>query len=220
MCCLRERIWKGDASVADVEELENFGRVRKLCSEPRCRGGSHADAKEKNSCSLSQTVQSSLQEDQVFPDIRFKSGSPITRKKSTTMVFEKKRTGLNRQTDKRMTPKLEVISGGCVGTIFIVITFQPRGKLYVPNEESFSTPFTHVDVVRWTPNTRNIPHACTLEKHESAGKSIFKKKKKIMKISLLRKGINSLSHYNLVHKVFPIPEAMQIPDAKAAVDKG
>ena len=30
---------------------------------------------------------------------------------------------------------------------------------------------------------------------------------------------NSLQHYNLVHKLIPMPQAMQIPAAKAAVDK-
>ena len=33
------------------------------------------------------------------------------------------------------------------------------------------------------------------------------------------KGVNSLSHYNLVHKFIPMPEALKIPDAKAAVEK-
>ena len=33
------------------------------------------------------------------------------------------------------------------------------------------------------------------------------------------KGINSLNHYNLVHKFIPVPEAMKIPGAKVAVDK-
>ena len=33
------------------------------------------------------------------------------------------------------------------------------------------------------------------------------------------KGDNSLQHYNLVHKFIPVPQAIKIPDAKAAVDK-
>ena len=33
------------------------------------------------------------------------------------------------------------------------------------------------------------------------------------------KGENSLQHYNLVHKFIPMPQAMIIPAAKAAVDK-
>ena len=33
------------------------------------------------------------------------------------------------------------------------------------------------------------------------------------------KGENSLQHYNLVHKYLPMPQAMKIPAAKAAVEK-
>ena len=33
------------------------------------------------------------------------------------------------------------------------------------------------------------------------------------------KGMTSLSHHNLVHKLIPMLEAMKIPDAKAAVEK-
>ena len=33
------------------------------------------------------------------------------------------------------------------------------------------------------------------------------------------KGQNSLQHYILVHKFIPMPQAMKIPAAKAAVDK-
>ena len=33
------------------------------------------------------------------------------------------------------------------------------------------------------------------------------------------RGMNSLSHYNLVHIFIPMPEAMKIQDEKAAVEK-
>ena len=33
------------------------------------------------------------------------------------------------------------------------------------------------------------------------------------------KGDNSLQHYNLVHKFIPMPQAVKIPEEKAAVDK-
>ena len=33
------------------------------------------------------------------------------------------------------------------------------------------------------------------------------------------KGTNSLGHYNLVHKFIHMPQAMRIPDEKAAVEK-
>ena len=36
---------------------------------------------------------------------------------------------------------------------------------------------------------------------------------------IARKGENSLQHYNLVHKFIPMPQAMKILAAKAAVDK-
>ena len=38
-------------------------------------------------------------------------------------------------------------------------------------------------------------------------------------IKIAGKGENSLQHYNLVHKFIPMPQAMKIPAAKAAVDK-
>ena len=41
----------------------------------------------------------------------------------------------------------------------------------------------------------------------------------ITKTILQGKGENSLQHYNLVHKFIPMPQAMKIPAAKAAVDK-
>ena len=33
------------------------------------------------------------------------------------------------------------------------------------------------------------------------------------------KGTNSLSHYNVAHKFIPMPQALSIPEAKAAVEK-
>ena len=42
----------------------------------------------------------------------------------------------------------------------------------------------------------------------------------IMKTMLQEKErIHSLQHYNLVHKFIPMPQAMKIPAAKAAMDK-
>ena len=33
------------------------------------------------------------------------------------------------------------------------------------------------------------------------------------------KWFTSMTHYSLVHKFIPVPQAMKIPDAKAAVEK-
>ena len=49
--------------------------------------------------------------------------------------------------------------------------------------------------------------ACTLEASEST------------RLRIAGKGDNSLQHENLVHKFIPMPQAMKIPAAKAAVDK-
>ena len=38
------------------------------------------------------------------------------------------------------------------------------------------------------------------------------------KLMIAGKGINSLSHNNLVHNFVLLPQAMKIPDAKAAVE--
>ena len=43
--------------------------------------------------------------------------------------------------------------------------------------------------------------------------------RKIMKITSAGKRYNSMTHHNLVHKFIPVPQAMKIPDAKAAVGK-
>ena len=50
-------------------------------------------------------------------------------------------------------------------------------------------------------------------------KGITRVHKTTSRIFTVRKGCNSMTHYNLVHKVIPMPQAMKIPDAKAAVDK-
>ena len=38
-------------------------------------------------------------------------------------------------------------------------------------------------------------------------------------VHIAAEGVNSMNHYNLVHKFIPMQTAMKIPDAKAAVEK-
>ena len=40
-----------------------------------------------------------------------------------------------------------------------------------------------------------------------------------MKSAFAGKGFTSMTQYNLVHKCFPMTQAMNIPDAEAAMDK-
>ena len=54
---------------------------------------------------------------------------------------------------------------------------------------------------------------------ESTGQRIESVTKRIHEEHIAGKGQNSVLHHNLVHKFIPMPQAMKIPDAKAAVDK-
>ena len=57
------------------------------------------------------------------------------------------------------------------------------------------------------PMISNQKFACILEASESTRGPYCKKRD------------NSLQHYNLIHKLIPVPQTMKIPKAKAAVDK-
>ena len=61
--------------------------------------------------------------------------------------------------------------------------------------------------------------ACILEASESTRMRMEESPPKYHEDHIAGKGDNSLQHYNLVHKFIPVPQAMKIPAAKAAVDK-
>ena len=61
--------------------------------------------------------------------------------------------------------------------------------------------------------------ACILEANESTRMRIGNSELSNHEDHIAGKGENSLQHYNLVHKFIPMPQAMKIPAAKAAVDK-
>ena len=60
---------------------------------------------------------------------------------------------------------------------------------------------------------------CILEADESTRMRMGNSIQHHHKDHIAGKGENSLQHYNLVHKFIPMPQAMKIPAAKAAVDK-
>ena len=62
-------------------------------------------------------------------------------------------------------------------------------------------------------------YACLVEADESMRIRMEGSQSKNHEDHISGKGVNSLSHYNLVHKFIPVLEAMKIPDAKAAVEK-
>ena len=61
--------------------------------------------------------------------------------------------------------------------------------------------------------------ACILEANESTRMRMGNSEPHTHEDHIAGKGENSLQHYNLVHKFIPMPQAMKIPAAKAAVDK-
>ena len=61
--------------------------------------------------------------------------------------------------------------------------------------------------------------ACILEARESTTLRMEESLPKYHEDHIAGKGENSLQHYNLVRKFIPMPQAMRIPAAKAAVDK-
>ena len=61
--------------------------------------------------------------------------------------------------------------------------------------------------------------ACILEADESTRMRMGNSIPHHHEDHIAGKGENSLQHYNLVHRFIPMPQAMKIPAARAAVDK-
>ena len=61
--------------------------------------------------------------------------------------------------------------------------------------------------------------ACILEAGESTRMRVEEPLPNYHEDHIAGKGDNSLQHHNLVHKFIPMPQAMKMPAAKAAVDK-
>ena len=59
-------------------------------------------------------------------------------------------------------------------------------------------------------------YACIVEAHESTRKRLECTLPRNHEDHIADKGFNSITHYSLVHKFIPMPQAMKIPDA---VDK-
>ena len=69
------------------------------------------------------------------------------------------------------------------------------------------------------PMRSNQKLACILEASESTRLRMGEPLPNHHEDHIAGKGDNSLQQYNLVHKFIPVPQAMKIPAAKAAVDK-
>ena len=70
-----------------------------------------------------------------------------------------------------------------------------------------------------TPDAPKTKYACIVEADRSTRKRLEGTPHEDHEDHVAGKVINSLNHHNLVHKFIPVPQAMKIPDAKAAVVK-
>ena len=61
-------------------------------------------------------------------------------------------------------------------------------------------------------------HPCILEAHESTRQRVDSSLPQDHGEHIVGRGYNSMTHYNLAHKFIPMPQAMRILDAKAALD--
>ena len=68
-------------------------------------------------------------------------------------------------------------------------------------------------------NKNKAKLACILEADESTRLRMGNSIPSNHEDHIASKGENSLQHYSLVHKFIPMPQAMKIPAAKAAVHK-
>ena len=67
--------------------------------------------------------------------------------------------------------------------------------------------------------TIKTKHACIVEAYECTGRRLESSLPQDHEDHIAGKGYSSMTHYNLVHRFIPMPQAMKIPDARAAVDK-
>ena len=59
-------------------------------------------------------------------------------------------------------------------------------------------------------------HGCIVESHESTRQRAESLQSKNHEDHTVGKGFTSMTHYNLVHKFIPMPQAMKIPYAKGS----
>ena len=62
-------------------------------------------------------------------------------------------------------------------------------------------------------------YGCIVEAHESTRQRVEPSQPRNHEDHIAGKGYTSMTHYKLVHEFILMPQAMKIPDAKAAVDK-
>ena len=95
-------------------------------------------------------------------------------------------------------------------------------KLEVPMQAAMpcKTPINSGGETYYGVGKNKTKYACIVEADECTRKRMEGSLHRYHEDHIAGKGTNSLSHYNLVHKLIPMAQAMKIPDAKAAVENG
>ena len=96
-----------------------------------------------------------------------------------------------------------------------------RRKLEIPMPAAMSckTPINGCGETCRNIGKHQTKYACIVEADEPMRIRLEGRPKRYHEDHIAAKGINSLSHFNLVHKFIPMPQALKIPDAKAPVEK-
>ena len=95
-------------------------------------------------------------------------------------------------------------------------TLPCRAKKETKSSSSSRATRARLEASNEVPKTK---YSCIVEAHESTRQRVEPSRPKSHEDHIAGKGQNSMTHYNLTHKFIPMPQAMKIPDAKAAVDK-
>ena len=87
-----------------------------------------------------------------------------------------------------------------------------------PTSEKSRSTLARRDRLQSAPQEKTVV-ACKREGHELTRKRTPETQNKDHEDHIAKRGFNSMNLFNLVHKPCPVPHAMKILDAKAAVDK-
>ena len=148
---------------------------------------------------------------------------------STCCLQKKKELAIEKPKLERARKLREIYSVDPSDEEYKDILKNARRKLETPKEapmpckRAFSQACLRVTVVSKTGKAKaseaNTRFTCISEAHESRRQRIESvTKRRIHEENIAGKGQNFVLHYNLVHKFIPMPQAMKIPEAKAAVD--
>ena len=97
----------------------------------------------------------------------------------------------------------------------------PRRKLEVPMPAAMpcNIPIKSCGETHRNIGKRKTKYACIVDADESTIPRLEGAGHKPHQDHITAKGMNSTTHCSLLHKFIPMPQALKIPDAKAAVEK-